>query len=90
MDAGVTTLELPHDIKVCVADTEHGDGAYNDQDGHRYLVESGTIGVVDIYTVDTIDVKWGRVVDFKEPFEVTYDKGVIRIGHLAIDTRVPF
>lgn len=71
--------------------TKWGDGEYYDQDGHRYLVDAGLIGCV---RVDDIDMELreqtgdfgGRIVEFDKPFEVWEENGMIRIGHLSIDT----
>lgn len=68
--------------------TMWGDGAYRDQDGRGYSVDSGTIGCVLVDDIqgrrgDTL----GQVVEFTEPFDTYCTRdGVIVIGHVRIDT----
>lgn len=71
--------------------TAYGDGVYYDQTGHRYLVDSGSIGCVRLDDVtDPKDrIQHGNVVVFTEPFETSTDGKVITIGHLHIDTDPP-
>lgn len=71
--------------------TKWGDGYYKDQDGHGYGVDAGLIGCV---RVDDIDVGLrdsksdfgGRIVTFDKDFDTWVENGIIRIGHLSINT----
>ena len=71
--------------------TKWGDGQYHDQDGHRYNVDAGLIGCVRVDDID-MDLReqagdfGGRIVTFDKPFDVWEENGMIRIGHLSIDT----
>lgn len=68
-----------------------GDGVYFDDFNNFYSVDSGLIGVVEIgvfmFDIEPQDITDGRIVDFKEPFEVYYQDGVFNIGHFQIDTK---
>jgi hypothetical protein len=64
--------------------TTYGDGTYNDQDGRRYDVDSGTIGCFPVSKY----FDEGNVIEFKEDFEVSKKDGVIKFGHIEINTNV--
>ena len=70
--------------------TKWGDGSYTDQLGKDYSVDAGLIGCVLIEDLDLEAegnfVRGGQVVQFDEPFDTWRDDGMIRIGHLSIDT----
>lgn len=75
--------------------TAHGDGTYEGSDGRTYGVDAGMIGVVPefFWGEHRIQSYWGGdapnyLVDFPEPFSVSYEKedGRIIIGHIEIVT----
>jgi hypothetical protein len=68
--------------------TAFGDGTYEDQDRNSYSVDSGSIGctLVSNFSSNEDLSKLGRVVEFKEPFEVFSDHGMICVGHVHIET----
>jgi|SRR5690554_3500584 len=71
--------------------TYFGDGEYYDDFNNSYGVDSGIIGVVEIgvfmFDIEPQDITDGRIVEFKEPFEVSYGDGVFSVGHFQIDTK---
>lgn len=67
--------------------TRHGDGMFYDQEGRNYPVDAGMIGVVSCEELSpSFKNRLGNIVTFDEPFDTDYQDGVIRIGHLVIDT----
>jgi len=83
-------FNLPDGRRFAMFNTAFGDGEYEDQDGYKYSVDSGTIGctlVENITAEKYADLReLGRIVEFKEQFEVSEDHGMIYIGHLCIET----
>jgi hypothetical protein len=83
-------FNLPDGRRFAIFNTSYGDGEYEDQNGHKYCVDAGSIGctLVDNITSerypDFNDL--GRIVEFKEKFEVSEDQGLIKIGHIRIET----
>lgn len=82
-------LTLKSGVKFAIYGTAHGDGEYSDQFGNKYPVDSGTIGCIlvsDINNHPDNNIELGNVHDIPEPFEVYYNRGVINIGNISIDT----
>lgn len=86
-------------MRVVASGTAHGDGEYYDQDGYVYGVDAGLLGAVHIgflanlhprlanLTHGEIEAETGmNVVEFSEPFHVSYGEGTVKIGHVEIDT----
>ena len=70
--------------------TAHGDGMYDGDDGKRYLVDAGLIGLVPVEVALPGDTPEGMGmvrVRFKSDFTFENDEGVIRLGHITIDTK---
>lgn len=68
--------------------TRFGDGTYNDQSGHDYGVDSGTLGCFPVSADDPVN-SLGRLVNFRNDFDTGYtdrDCSVIKFGHIQIDT----
>lgn len=71
--------------------TAYGDGLYEDWFGGRYPVDAGLIGATDIrlversYKGEKLE-KIGRVVEFKEEFEINSKNGILSFGKFKIDT----
>jgi hypothetical protein len=95
LDKDETTGYFRHrGVKLFSSGTAYGDGSYRDQSGREYLVDAGLIGCfpMDALGVDPkMDVDpgdGGHVVEFKMAFscQVCDEYGVIRIGHIKIDT----
>lgn len=84
-------LELSNGLRFAVHGTKHGDGTYNDEAGRKYDVDSGSIGCIAIEHINLAhkdnDVAGGNVVEFKKQFTTDYDDGILRFGHVHIDTR---
>lgn len=78
--------------------TKWGDGGYRDQYGKEYSVDAGLIGCIRVEDVDLNHssnfISGGQIVEFTQEFTCsgrTEDDrrdwdGVIRIGHLRINT----
>lgn len=64
--------------------TAYGDGVYGGSDGNTYGVDAGLIGAVPREVAE--EGCSSNLVTFDSPFDVSYDEGVIRIGHIRIDT----
>ena len=68
---------------------KYGDGLYKDQFENQYGVDAGLIGCIRIedIRVDKYNIKeLGSIVEFKTDFVTSYEDGVIKIGHVMIDT----
>lgn len=84
-------MEFKDGTSFAAYSTKWGDGQYNDQDGHRYCVDAGLIGCISVEHIDedlrdSKDDFGGRIVTFDKDFETWEDDGLIRIGHIEIDT----
>jgi hypothetical protein len=65
--------------------TAFGDGVFTDDEGNEYPVDAGLIGVTPAREGE--DVPFGTTVrEFTQPFTVSYDRGMIEIGPLSIET----
>jgi hypothetical protein len=71
-----------------VAETEYGDGIYDDQFGNTYAVDAGIIGCINLDQGLEIKNKnaWGQFIKFDSEFTCLLDGGVIKIANLIIDT----
>lgn len=83
--------QLADGRKFGVAFTAHGDGTYSSNVGFTFGVDAGLIGCIlvdDIKKTPSNDLSLGKVVEFTQPFTVSYtDKGgVIHIGHVEVYT----
>jgi hypothetical protein len=73
--------------------TAYGDGIYDDEEGHAYGVDSGSIGVMPVTACDPVrlaeaqHLELGRVVHYPAPFTPTCTGGSFRLGPISIDTR---
>lgn len=76
---------------VCAFGTAYGDGTYRDDNGNRYGVDAGLLGVVAAELVDN-ERAWelGRKVEFKHNFTCLVveqgDSHKICLGSIAIET----
>lgn len=73
--------------------TKYGDGLYKDQFENQYGVDAGLIGCIRIedIRVDKYNIKeLGSIVEFKTDFVTSCEDGVIKIGHVMIDTDPEF
>jgi hypothetical protein len=66
--------------------TKYGDGTYKDQHGFQYGVDSGSIGCIRLDDIRGEVSASGSVVVFENDFTTRNDDGLIRIGHIRIDT----
>jgi hypothetical protein len=65
--------------------TQHGDGAYMDQFGKDYYVDSGTIGIMS-WSSSPMDTHSGRTFDFDGPFQVYKDGSKLVFGSIIVET----
>ncbi len=74
-----------------VISTMYGDGLFYDEEDYDYAVDSGTIGVYPINSIDDADDCYGQVWTFDEQFTCEYDEetGMISIADIRINTN-PF
>ena len=72
--------------------TAYGDGTYRSNIGTEHCVDAGLIGCIRVEDINdtTYDAEriqeLGAIVEFTEPFEVSEDQGLIRFGHVQIET----
>ncbi len=66
--------------------TKYGDGTYKDQHGFQYGVDSGSIGCIRLEDIRGEVSDEGSIVVFENDFTTRNDDGLIRIGHIKIDT----
>ena len=70
--------------------TAYGDGEYRSSINTLHSVDSGSIGCIRVEDIrdeqyDDIE-RLGAIVDFDEPFEVDNDAGLLKFGHILIET----
>ena len=72
--------------------TAYGDGTYRSNIGTDHCVDLGSIGCIRVedirdttYDADRI-AELGAIVKFDQPFEVSADSGLLKFGHVEIDT----
>ena len=72
--------------------TAYGDGTYGSNIGTQHSVDAGLIGCIRVedirdreYDQATLE-RLGAFVDFPEPFEVSSDQGLLKFGHVLIET----
>ena len=77
-------------IKFFNSPTMWGDGEYRDQDSRSYGVDAGCIGCFPMSALPKdADTRGGQVINFEDTFdcqECDETNGIIRIGHLHINT----
>lgn len=81
-------LKAPH---LFMHDTAYGDGVYEDQDGHQYMVDSGCLAAVPLAACTGKQkemLRSGRIVEFKEKFICKYRErnGEFLFGSISIRT----
>lgn len=72
--------------RFAIYNTMYGDGTYPDQYGFKYGVDSGSIGCIRVEDIRGEVSEEGSIVVFPYQFETGEKNGVIRIGHIEIDT----
>jgi len=70
--------------------TAYGDGTYSSNVGTSHSVDSGSIGCIRVEDIrdteyDNIE-ELGAIIEFKQPFEVSTNGGMIVFGHVQIET----
>lgn len=70
--------------------TRWGDGTYSSNISTVHCVDSGSIGCIRIDdirdgTYGSVE-RLGGLVDFYQPFEVSESNGLLKFGHVEIDT----
>jgi hypothetical protein len=86
-------------MRIAASGTEHGDGTFGDQFGNSYGVDAGLIGAVHVgflanlypslagKTDEQLEELTGmKVFQFEKPFHVSYEDGVVSVGHVNVDT----
>ena len=70
--------------------TAYGDGEYRSSINTLHSVDSGSIGCIrmeDIRDTTYSDIEsLGAIVEFDQPFEVEADQGLLKFGHVLIET----
>lgn len=80
---------LPDGTEFVLFSTAYGDGTYH-ANGTDIGVDSGSIGCVllsDITDNAENDTNLGVIIDFKDVFECSTDKGLMEFGHVVVNTR---
>ena len=70
--------------------TAYGDGTYRSNIGTDHSVDAGIIGCIRVEDIrddayDDIE-RLGAIVEFDQPFEVDSDAGLLKFGHVQIET----
>lgn len=79
----------PDGAEVVAFSTAHGDGVYADDQGHRYPVKSGLIGLYPSPACFLPNERADRllhVVHFSEPTSCSRDRGILHFGPITINT----
>jgi hypothetical protein len=66
--------------------TKWGDGVYHDLLGLSYCVDAGMIGAIPVELVEKEEHELGDVVNFSRDFDCYSENGILRFGHVTIDT----
>lgn len=79
-------FNLANGVRFAVHSTAYGDGVYLDEQDRQYPVDAGLIGCIRVE--DVYDPMWYlegvHTVEFKNPFELVYDNGLIKfVEHLT-------
>lgn len=79
-------FNLANGVRFAVHSTAYGDGTYFDEQDRQYPVDAGLIGCIRVE--DVYDPMWYlegvHTVEFKNPFELVYDNGLIKfVEHLT-------
>lgn len=81
------------DITIVAGPTSYGDGRYASNAGTNHNVDSGTLGIVPLATVNKFHsnhaylAKQGTFNHFEHDFTVVIDEGHFNFDQLIIDTR---
>jgi hypothetical protein len=82
--------------KCFAASTAYGDGEYKDNEGFKYPVDAGLIGIAPVkllkldnkLTEEIItEEHYGRIVEMKEDFDCVCENGIFQFGDITINTR---
>lgn len=87
-DRGNIFIDSVTKLPFAVFSTAYGDGSYFDESGFEYGVDAGCISCVPVAMVDGHPDSYAYInlVTFDSPFEVGYNNGVIKFGHIIIET----
>ncbi len=69
--------------------TKYGDGIFIDNKNNEYIVDSGTIGIIDINQIHSTklrNIKNGNLYKFYKSFECSENDGILKFGYVVIDT----
>lgn len=72
--------------------TAWGDGEYRSSINTLHSVDSGSIGCIRVKDINDVTYsaekleELGAIVEFAEPFEVDADQGLLKFGHVLIET----
>jgi len=73
--------------KFAMYSTFYGDGAYEDQHGNIYGVDSGTIGCIKVSDIG-YKPRMGKIVSFSAPFKTSESNGILNFGNICINTKL--
>jgi len=82
-------IALSNGIEVSYQGTAYGDGTYKDQFGNDYDVDTGLIGIIKLSDIKDQEANYlagGHIFEFERMPTARYDRGVIIIGNVRIDT----
>lgn len=79
---------LENGIKIVQFRTAYGDGRYSDQLGNEYGVDAGLIGCIRTEDINDPDsyIKGGNIINFNSDFKCSSKDGVLKFGHIVINT----
>lgn len=89
-DGGVFTDSVTGD-RFSVFITRWGDGLYSDQYNFHYGVDAGCIACIPVSMADSSSIErnpYINIVDFNYDFIVSSFNGMLRFGHIEIDTNM--
>lgn len=77
--------------RFCSFNTMYGDGAYFDNKGNKYDVDSGSIGAIPVEMLpEEFNSSGGQVFDMKSDFKVQNIDGRLVFGRVKIETASSF
>lgn len=89
IETGGGEHRLSNGTEFAIYSPRYGDGVYDDNEGHAYSVDSGTLGCVRVDDLPAdADTEPGRIVTFSEDFKTrqTPKTSTIVFGNIRIRT----
>jgi hypothetical protein len=91
IETGGGEHRLSNGTEIAVYSTHYGDDVYEDNEGHAYSVDSGTLGCVRVDELPAdADTEAGRIVTFSEDFSTrkTPKTSTIVFGNIRVRTKL--